>query len=302
MLIAAIERYLALRRSLGFKLLEASQRLQSFGQFAMERGDTHVRTMTAIEWATAAPSPNARRVHLEDVVRLARFLRGEDAVHEVPPENFFHAPRARPLPYIYSPEQIVQIVKAARCLRESYPLRRQTYSTLLGLIAATGLRISEALDLRRSDILPEGALRIQRTKFNKTRLVPLHPTVVEVLDQYLVARCMLASIDDHVFLSAEGRRIHHSIANKTFRRILQLASISPSNRRPRIHDLRHTFVTRALEKCATQQKLVARHFVALATYVGHADIADTYWYLATTPELMVGIATTTEALVAGEGV
>ena len=239
MLIAAIERYLALRRSLGFKLHEASQRLRSFGRFAMERGDTHVRTVTAIEWATAAPSPNARRVHLEDVVRLARFLRGEDPVHEVPPENFFHAPRVRPLPYIYSPEQIVQIVKAARCLRESYPLRRQTYSTLLGLIAATGLRISEALDLRRSDILPEGALRIQRTKFDKTRLVPLHPTVVEVLDQYLVARCMLASIDDHVFLSAEGRRIHHSIVNKTFRRILQLASISPSNRHPRIHDLRH---------------------------------------------------------------
>ena len=113
MLIAAIERYLALRRSLGFKLREASQRLQSFGRFAMSRGDTHVRTVTAIEWATAAPSPNARRVHLEDVVRLARFLRGEDPAHEVPPENFFHAPRVRPLPYIYSPEQIVQIVAVA---------------------------------------------------------------------------------------------------------------------------------------------------------------------------------------------
>jgi integrase/recombinase XerD len=302
MLIAAIERYLALRRSLGFKLREASQRLQSFGRFAMLRGDTHVRAATAIEWATAAPSPNARRVHLEDVVRLARFLRGEDAVHEVPPENFFHAPRARPLPYIYSPEQIARIVKAARRLRESYPLRRQTYPTPLGLIAATGVRISEALDLRLSDILPEGALRIQRTKFNKIRLVPLHPTVIEVLNQYLVARCKLAAIDDHVFLSAEGRRIHHSIVNKTFRRILQLASVSPGNRHPRIHDLRHTFVIRALEKCATQQKVVSRHFVALATYVGHADIADTYWYLAATPELMAGIATTTEALVAGEGV
>ncbi len=189
----------------------------------------------------------------------------------------------------HSPEQIAQIVKAARRLRESYPLRRQTYSTLLGLIAATGLRISEALDLRLSDILPEGVLRIQRTKFNKTRLVPLHLTVIEVLNQYLIARCKLAVIDDHVFLSAEGRRIHHSIVNKTFRRILQFASIVPGNRHPRIHDLRHTFVTRALEKCATQQKVVSRHFAALATYVGHADIADTYWYLAAAPELMAGI-------------
>jgi hypothetical protein len=91
MLIADIERYLSLRQSLGFNLYEASRRLHSFGQFAMEHGDTHVRTVTAIDWATAAPSPNARRVHLEDVVRLARFLHSEDPVHEIPPDNFFLA-------------------------------------------------------------------------------------------------------------------------------------------------------------------------------------------------------------------
>lgn len=301
MLIADIERYLSLRQSLGFKLYEASRRLHSFGQFAMEHGDTHVKTATAIDWATAAPSPNARRVHLEDVVRLARFLHAEDSVHEIPPDDFFHAPRVRPLPYIYSPEQIVQIVSAARRLRESYPLRRQTYSTLLGLVAATGLRISEALDLRLPDIRPEGTLRIKKTKFNKTRLVPLHPTVTEILSQYLVVRCKLAAIDDHVFLSAEGQRIHHSIVNKTFRQVLRLAGILPDNRCPRIHDLRHTFATRALEKCAMEHKLVSRYFVALATYMGHADIAHTYWYLEATPELMVGIATATEALVAKEG-
>ena len=300
MLTVDIERYISLRQSLGFKLHEASRRLRAFGQFATERADTHVRSSTAIDWATAAPSPNARRVRLEDVVRLARFLHGEDPAHEIPPDRLFHAPRVRPLPYIYTPEQIAQIVKAARRLAESYPLRRQTYAALLGLVAATGLRISEALDLRLSDILPEETLRIQKTKFGKARLVPLHPTVMEVLNQYLVARCKLPVFDDHVFLSAEGRRIHHSIVNKTFRRVLRLAGVLPENRRPRIHDLRHTFATRALEQCKVQQKPVSRHFVALATYMGHADITHTYWYLEATPELMVGIATTTEALVAGE--
>jgi integrase len=300
MLTGDIERYISLRQSLGFRLHAASRRLRAFGHFATERADTHVRSSTAIDWATAAPSPNARRVHLEDVIRLARFLHGEDPAHEIPPERFFHAARVRPLPYIYAPEQIAQIVKAARRLAESYPLRRQTYATLPGLIAATGLRISEALDLRLSDILPEDALRIQKTKFGKTRLVPLHPTVIKALNQYLVAQCKLSVTDDHVFLSAEGRRIHHSIINKTFRRVLRLANILPENRSPRIHDLIHTFATRALEQCKTQQKLASRHFVALATYMGHADITHAYWYLEATPELMVGIATTIEALVAKE--
>jgi integrase len=301
MLTADIERYISLRQSLGFGLHDASRRLRAFAHFATGRADTHVRSSTAIDWATAAPSPNARRVHLEDVIRLARFLHSEDPAHEIPPERFFHNPRVRPLPYIYVPEQIAQIVKAAHRLTESYPLRGQTYATLFGLIAATGLRISEALDLRLSDILPEDALRVRKTKFGKTRLVPLHPTVVKALNEYLVARCRLSAVDDHVFLSAEGRRIHHSIVHKTFRRILQLTDISLDNRHLRIHDLRHTFATRALEQCKTQQKLVSRHFVALATYMGHADVRHTYWYLEATPELMVGIATTTEALAAGEG-
>jgi integrase/recombinase XerD len=301
MLIALVERYISLRQTLGYKLRELASSLRAFATFAANRSDTHVRTSTAVDWATGAPSPHARYIRLRNVVLLARFLCAEDSAHEVPP-NSFHASTLRRLPYIYPQEEIAQLVGAASQLRESYPLRRQVYRTLLGLIAATGLRISEALDLRLDDILPDGVLQIRRTKFGKSRLVPLHATVANALDRYLEQRRRLVVTDDHVFLSAGNQRIASSTVEHTFRRICRLAGIAPSRTRPvRIHDLRHTFATRALEQCSTRREAVARHFVALATYLGHADITNTYWYLEATPELMTGIAAAAEALIAGEG-
>ena len=151
----------------------------------------------------------------------------------------------RTLPHIYTPEQLAQIVAAAGLLRETYTLRRRIYATLFGMIAATGLRISEALCLRLGDVLPGGVLRIERTKFGKSRLVPLHPTVEEALGRYLDARRQLAEVDDHVFLSAHGRRIGVGMADYTFRRVLRVAGITSGRERAcRVHDLRHTFATR----------------------------------------------------------
>jgi integrase len=173
--------------------------------------------------------------------------------------------------------------------------------TILGLIAATGLRISEALDLRLHDSLPDGVLQIRRTKFGKSRLLPLHPTAASALDRYLEQRRRLAVTDDHVFLSAGNQRIASSTVEYTFRRIRRLAGITATRTRPpRLHDLRHTFATRALEQCSTRREAVARHFVALATYMGHTDIAHTFWYLEATPELMTDIAAAAEALIAKE--
>jgi integrase/recombinase XerD len=266
MLTAHVERYVRLRQTLGFKLRDASRQLRAFAGFAAGRGDTHVRESTAVAWAAEAPSPNARHIRLRVVVHLARFLHAEDLGHEVPPWNLFHSPTVRPLPYIYAPEEVAQIVEAASRLRRAYPLRCQVYATLLGLIAATGLRVSEALDLRLSDVLPDGVRHIRQTKFGKTRHVPLHPTVVAALDRYLDVRRRLAVTDDHVFVSASHRRIASSTVNYTFRRVLRLAGMtSVRTRPPRIHDLRHTFATRALEQCSTRREAVARHFVALAT-------------------------------------
>lgn len=300
MLIAHVERYLSLRQTLGYKLRETSANLRAFAKFANHRGDTLVRASTAVDWATEAPSPHARHVRLRNVAHLARFLHAEDPTHEVP-SNPFHTSTRRRLPYIYTRGEIVQLVGAASRLRESYPLRRQVYMTILGLIAATGLRISEALDLRLYDSLPDGVLQIRRTKFGKSRLLPLHPTAASALDRYLEQRRRLAVTDDHVFLSAGNQRIASSTVEYTFRRIRRLAGITATRTRPpRLHDLRHTFATRALEQCSTRREAVARHFVALATYMGHTDIAHTFWYLEATPELMIDIAAAAEALIAKE--
>jgi len=300
MLIAHVERYILLRQSLGFKLSKVSKYLRSFALFAAKKGDSHIRSGTARDWAELGSSPDCRRVRLQCVVHLARFLHAEDSNHEVP-INQFHSPRRRTLPYIYEQDEISRIIEAARHLRESYPLRRKVYATLIGIISATGLRISEALGLRLCDILPGNVLQIRCTKFGKSRLVPLHPTAALALARYLEARKRLCVTDDHVFLSIKNQQICYRIANYTFHRLCRIAGIAPAQmRHPRIHDLRHTMATRALEKCPTTREAVARHFVALATYLGHADIKSTYWYLEATPELMKNIATAVETLFAKE--
>ena len=301
MLTASVERYISLRRTLGYGLRQASHLLQAFAQFSQLRGDTHLRSSSAIAWATAASTPGTRYVRLQAAVMLARFLHAEDSAHEVPPSNIFPVPRGRLMPYIYSAQEVGRIVSAAEKLPRTYPLRRETYATLFGLIAATGLRISEALNLRIADVGADGVLFIRQGKGGKSRLVPLHPTAVENLRTYLHLRCKLPSSADHVFLSASGQRIGRSMANYTFRRLALHAGISDTGTRPcRIHDLRHTFATRSLEKCPKRREDVAAHFVALATYLGHTDITHTYWYLEATPELMTDISAATEALMGGE--
>ena len=130
--------------------------------------------------------------------------------------------------------------------------------------------------------------------------MPLHGTSIEALGAYLEARQSVAIADDHLFVSAHHGRIASSTVTTTFHQVLRLAAIAPDRqRRPRLLDLRHTFATRSLQQCSTRRESVARHFVALATYLGHADIANTYWYLEATPELMADLATASESLVAG---
>jgi len=211
--------------------------------------------------------------------------------------------KTRPVPYIYTPGEIARILDAAGKLRRQRPnpLRRELYVTMFGLIAATGLRASEAIALRLDDVWPDGVLHIRETKFCKSRLIPLHPTVVEALGRYLDKRKRLAGSCEYLFPSAGLRALCPSTVNQTFNRLLKRANIAPGRaRRPRIHDLRHSFATRALERCGDKRGEVARHFVALSTYLGHVDIRQTYWYLQATPEMMTDIAAAAEALVGSE--
>ncbi len=301
MLSQSVGRYITLRRHFGYKLIQLNQLLLGFAQFAEERGETHIRRGTALAWATVASTTGTRYVRLQAVVMFARFLHAEDPRHEVPPHQIFPSPQTRLMPYIYSQEEITRLMSAAGRLARTYPLRRQTYATLFGLIAATGMRISEALSLKLNDVCEDGLLQIRYGKCGKARAIPLHETTLKALNSYLLLRRTIATTDNHLFLSAHGRRISRSMADYTFRRVALLAGITETGTRPcRIHDLRHTFATRSLEQCPTDRKNVAAHFVALATYLGHADIAHTYWYLEATPELMTDISAAAEVLVGRE--
>jgi integrase len=304
MLNEDVDRYIALRCTLGYKLRKPARNLQAFARYANDRGERHVRAATVLAWVTATgPTRDARAERLRHLILFARFLNAEDPQHEVPASNIFAGRKTRPVPYIYTSDEITRILDAAGGLRRQRPnpLRRELYVTMLGLIAATGLRVSEAIALRLDDVWADGVLHIRETKFCKSRLVPLHPTVVEALERYLDKRKRLAGSCEHLFPSVELRALCPSTVNQTFRCLLKRANIAPSRaRRPRIHDLRHTFATRALEHCGAARGEVSRHFVALSTYLGHVDIRQTYWYLQTTPQMMTDIAAAAEMLVGGD--
>lgn len=303
MLSADVNRYISLRRALGYKLVQAERHLLAFARFAAERGENHIRTATALTWLPmAAKSPNAMAHRLTAIILFARFLQAEDPRHEIPPPDIKRITN-RPVPYIYTADEIARILDTTAHLRRQRPnpLRRELYAMLFGLIASTGLRVSEALALRVDDILHGGVLHIRETKFRKSRLVPLHATVVEALKGYLDARCQLAGQSDWLFPSVKHRQLYPSTVNYAFRCILRRAGIAPDrSRQPRIHDIRHTFATRVLEQCGAERGTIAKHFVALSTYLGHVSIHNTYWYLQATPEMMVDIAAAAEKLV-GEG-
>jgi integrase/recombinase XerD len=303
MLSQSAERYIELRHSLGYKLRDLKRELRAFARFSELRGDSHVRTITATDWANKAPSPYSRSRRMRHVILFARFIKAEDGAHEIPSFEPFRHKYVRPTPYIYSREEISRILGATRRLKCAKGIRRIMYETLFGLIAATGLRVSEALDLRIGDVGRDGVLSIRDTKFGKSRYVPLHPSALTALNRYLEVRVRVPTTDDHVFSSAHGRRLSSSIVNHAFRRVLQHAGIKPvRGRLPRIHDLRHTFATRSLENCSTNRNDVAKHYVANSTYLGHVEISSGYWYLTITPQLMTDMAQAAERLAEGSAV
>jgi integrase/recombinase XerD len=298
-MIVAVESYLAVRRAAGFTLLDTEYLLRSFAGFAADQKQTHIRTATAIEWAGQARSVAQRHARHQTICRLAQYLRVEDSRHELPPSNHFGYRKTRRVPRIYSHNEISGLVLAATRLPSSDSLLPKTYAALISLLAATGLRVSEALHLLVSDITPDGLL-VRRTKFQKTRLVPLHETAVTGLAHYLVHRQEARRGGDHVFVSDEGKPLVYWKLHKIFRTLLKTAGIEPSSGRwPRIHELRHTFAVRALEASPTGRQRIGQHMLALATYLGHVNINATYWYLETTPELLLDIAVVAEDFVQG---
>jgi integrase/recombinase XerD len=299
-MIHLLDDYLALRRAAGFKLKGAECRLRRFVRFAEERGDTHVRVDTAVAWAGTGRSPHERYVRLQELAIFARHLRAEDARHEVPPPQVFAFKRHKRLPHIYSDEDIRKLMAAAgKRHRRPGDSISDTYRTLLGLIAATGIRVGEAINLCMRDI-SELALFIRETKFRKSRMIPLHETVAAQIATYADQWRVTASPEDPFFVSIFGRRLCRAQVNKVFRQLTdELGLTLPAEEGrclgPRIHDLRHTFAVRALESCPEGRSEINKHMVALSTYLGHASTESTYWYLHVTPQLMTDIADACEA-------
>jgi integrase/recombinase XerD len=298
-MMASVETYLAVRRAVGFTLSNTEYLLRSFAGFATDRKETHIRTATAIDWASQAKSVAQRHTRHRTICSFAQYLRLEDLRHELPPANHFGYRKTRRVPHIYSRDEINGLVLAATRLCSPDSLLPGTYAALISLLAATGLRISEALHLLVTDITPDGLL-IRKTKFQKTRLVPLHATAVTGLGHYLIHRQEANRGGDHVFVSDEGQPLVYWKVHDVFRTLLKSAGLQPSGGRwPRIHELRHTFAVRALESSPTGRQRIGQHMLALATYLGHVNINATYWYLETTPELLLDIAIIAESFVQG---
>lgn len=301
MLRDCMNTYLSLRRAAGFKLDTVEKYLQSYVNFSTSQGDTHVVGKTVIEWAAKARSEDSRAQRLEHLIRFARFVRAEDPRHEIPSDHVFCRRRHRRTPCILTDQEVARLLCEAGNLGPRGSLRPHTYRTIFGLLASTGLRISEALRLRFDDITPDGLI-IRETKFKKSRLVTLHETVAKALDAYLTLRRRRASIDPHIFVSHRGGgRLHYDIVATTFREVLNAAGIPerPDGSVPRLHGLRHRFAVKALQACPDSRDRATRHMLALSTHLGHARMESTYWYLESTPSLMTDIAVACEAFLEG---
>jgi integrase len=301
MLTDDLARHVALHYALGFKFRTQRSLLRNFVAFAEARGDQFINTTRVLAWAVEAPSPEQRRNRLLNARRFALAMHAEDPRHEVPAANALgRGLFKRKRPYIYSRDEIQRLMAAAAALPPAETIRPLAYALLFGLIAATGMRISEALALRLGDITEDGLI-VGKTKFHKSRLIPLHPTTWKALDDYLSIRLPIATSSDALFIANTGSAPAYDTVSAMFRRLSRQIGLrgGPGQAGQRIHDLRHSFAVRSLEQCPCDRDAVSRHILALSTYLGHAHVTDTYWYLQATPILMTQIAEAGEALQLG---
>lgn len=292
-LAAAVEDYLALRRSLGFALRDQDRLLGGFVAHLEAAGLDTITTEAALAWATqpadADPSWHAKR--LGYVRRFAVYLHGLDARTEVPPHDLLPNRPRRARPHLYSDEEVVALMAQARLLVPR--LRAATFETVVGLLAVTGMRPGEVLRLDRSNVdLDAGALRVLDSKFHDSRELPLHPSTIEALAAYGQLRDQLCPhpVGPSFFISVTGRRLGHHALNQTFVGLLRGAGLEPPAEvgwsRPRPHDFRHRFAVTTVLGWYQAGADVEPRLPWLSSYLGHVDPAATYWYLSATPELL----------------
>lgn len=293
-MVARAKEYLAHRRSLGFQLDSAAYVLLDFARFVDRTKPYRALTSQLIlQWATQSERHSTRyhATRLSIARGFARFLAAKDGVSEVPDMRLLTSRFRREQPHIYTEEQLRQLLKAASHLCPVYPLRPHAYETLFGLLASTGLRVSEALALRGSNIdLGASVIHIGETKFRKSRLVPIDATVTRALYRFATRRNRDpdAQASDSFFVGRRGQPLPYSTVRCTFRQIRhQLGWRSNGTLpHPRIHDLRHSFACRRLLRWYRDGVEVDHAIASLSTYLGHGKVTDTYWYLSVTGELL----------------
>lgn len=289
----ALDEYLALRHALGHKLRLPGRLLQRFVDFADHAGAAYITIELALGWATqpadAQPAQWANRLGM--VRRFARYCSATEPRTIVPPPDLLPHRYRRPPPYIYRDEEIVRLLEAAKQLPPASGLRPQTFASLFGLYVATGMRCNEPLRLDRDDVdLLNGVLTVRDTKFGKSRYVPVHPSTQNALQRYAACRdCLCRSpVSPSFFLSERGTRLTEWCVRWTFIKLSRQVGLrgADDSRGPRLHDLRHRLALSTLLRWYRDGVDVERHLPELSTYLGHAHITDTYWYLTATPELL----------------
>jgi len=291
-----LDRYLSVRRSLGYDLRTDERILRRFVRFADQEGASRIDTALFLRWDAGLPDvgTSTRSARFGKVRLFVQWLSGIDSAHEVPPRGLLPDRSGRQRPYIYSEGEIASIIAAAKALPSIYGLRGLTCSTLFGLIAVTGLRISEALALDDDDLdAGDGVLRVRRGKLGRERLLPLDPTVVAQLVAYAAERDrLLGRAAPAFFVTEKGTRLTDCCARYNFARACQQIGLRADQqycrhgRGPRIHDLRHTFAVRTMIDWYRAGKDPAREMIRLTTYLGHTDPSNTFWYLEAVPELL----------------
>lgn len=290
-----LEEYLALRRSLGYKLERAGVVLGDFVAYSETAGATHVRTEVALAWAITTSNPDSRwRANRLALVRgLARYLHAIDPVHEVPPCGLLPSRRGQPAPFLYSDADVVALMSASRRLRS--PFQAATVETVMGLLASSGLRVAEAIQLDDADVdVAAATLLVRESKGGRSRIVPVHPSVCDAVVAYMELRDRKfpRRREQSLFVSTVGRRLRSGNLGAAFATVVMMAGIgtTPAGRRPRLGDFRHSFAVRTLLEWHRDGRDVRALLPTLSTYLGHVGPASTYWYLSASPELLAAAA------------
>lgn len=295
----ALIRYLLMRRGFGYRYNNEERSLSQFVAYMDAAHATVITRKLAMAWITQAQRTSWPQ-RLSAVRGFARHLSNLEPDTETPPAGVFPSPR-RARAYIYTDVEIERLLEATLDWGLANGVNRWTYHCLFGLLAATGMRVGEAISLRRADVdIEAGILMLRDTKCGKDRLVPLHPTTAQALADYAARRddCAACRKSPWFFVLRQGNRLRPQYPQRVFIAVLRrigLRDPEPQSRGPRLHDLRHSFAVNTILRWYRTGEDVERMLPTLSTYLGHSKVRDTYWYLSACPELMGEAASRLEA-------